>query len=265
MIIKSNFLPVELYYKFIEIKFKDKPISIFNDYIPSYEELLINPYNILVIMEPNQLFGLHDRAIENKNNFSCIFTWSSKILDNCDNAILFPFGTTFLHGKDRYKELANKEKILNTSYLCGVKNITEGHYLRQKIYSKKNEIITPKKWFYTVDGSKDICFENSMFHIAVENSKNKNYFTEKIIDSLITKTVPLYWGCPNIEDFFDSRGIICFENENELIQIINSLTEKDYIDKQKYIEYNYNQAIYYAEYFKRFEELLYEIIKLNNI
>jgi hypothetical protein len=42
MYIKSNFIPIELYNKFILSEFRDKPISIFNDYTPSFEELQIN-------------------------------------------------------------------------------------------------------------------------------------------------------------------------------------------------------------------------------
>jgi hypothetical protein len=38
-----------------------------------------------------------------------------------------------------------------------------------------------------------------MFHIAVENVKIDNWYTEKISQSFATKTVPIYWGCPNIE------------------------------------------------------------------
>jgi hypothetical protein len=49
---------------------------------------------------------------------------------------------------------------------------------------------------------------NSQFHIAIESTSTINYFSEKLIDALITKTVPIYWGCPNIGDFFDTRGII---------------------------------------------------------
>jgi len=263
MYIKSNFMPGELYEKFL-IEFKDKPISIFNDYTPTLEELSINPINILVIMEPNQLFGLHDWAIHNSHLFSLILTWSEDVL-KCSNAYPFYFGTTFLHSKDKYKELAQKEKQLEVSFLCGVKNQIEGQQLRQRIFQKGNEINILKKWFYTVDGPKDICFENSMFHIAVENSQNKNYFTEKIVDCFLTKTIPIYWGCPNIDEFFHGEGIITFKDENELVEILNSLEQEDYEIRKKFIESNYELAIGWAEYFTRFKNTLQEITSTNNL
>jgi hypothetical protein len=104
-----------------------------------------------------------------------------------------------------------------------------------------------------------------MFHIAVENSQNKNYFTEKIVDAFLTKTLPIYWGCPNIGEYFDDRGIITFNNENELVDIINSLTEEDYSNRKEYIEKNAITALYYAEYFMRCKDLIKEIIIINNI
>jgi hypothetical protein len=265
MYLKSNFIPAGLYDKFITgiPEFKDRPISIFNDYQPSYEELSINPYNILVIQEPNQLFGLHDWAIQNAHLFSIIFTWSQSILDLCENSILFPFGTTFLHGKDKFKELAANKKELNISFLCGPKNMIEGHFLRHKIFNKQSEVKLSTTWIYS--GDKIPCFETSMFHICVENSKNQNYFTEKIVDAFISKTIPLYYGCPNIEDYFDIRGFFTFNTEDELITLINSLTEKDYEERKEYIESNYQKAIYWAEYFMRFKDLLQDIIILNEI
>jgi hypothetical protein len=265
MYLKSNFMPTELYNKFVcELpEFKDKPISIFNDYQPTYEELNINPYNILVIQEPNQLFGLHDWAIQNSHLFSVILTWGQTILDSCENSILLPFGTTFLHSKDKFKELASNKKELEVSFLCGPKHMIEGHFLRHKIFNRQSEVKLPTKYIFS--GDKMPCFETSMFHICVENSKNQNYFTEKIVDALISKTIPLYYGCPNIEDFFDKRGFFIFETEDELINLINSLTEKDYEDRKEYIESNYQKAIYWAEYFMRFKSLLQEIITLNEI
>lgn len=263
MFIKSNFIPIELYNKYILPKFENKPISIFNDYTPTIEELQLNPYNILIIQEPNQLFGLHDWTINNHQYFSCILTWGQDILDKCDNALLFPFGTTFLHSNNEYEQMASSDKKLEISFMCGPKHIVEGHFLRHKIYNRKTEITTPTKWFFS--GDKKPCFGNSMFHLTVENSKNQNYFTEKIIDALITKTIPIYWGCPNIGDFFDINGMYIFENENEAIDIMNSLTEEDYFLKKEYVENNYQKAIFYAEYFNRFSNTLEEIININNI
>jgi hypothetical protein len=266
MIIKSNFISSEIFDRFLlnDPILNDKPISIFSDYIPVIEELQINPYNILILNEPNELFGFHSWAFNNHHCFSCILTWNKYLLDNCNNALLFPFGMSFFED-DRYVELSSINKEFEISFMCGNKQMIEGHHLRHKIYNKQPEITIPTKWFYTTDQHKSICFENSMFHLAVENSQHENFFTEKIIDAFLTKTIPVYWGCPNIEDFFDVKGMYIFENENEAINVINSLTEEDYLNKKEAIEYNYQIANYWKDYYIRLISILKEIIKLNNI
>jgi hypothetical protein len=266
MTIKSNFIPLELYNKFIGDNFKNKPISIFNDYTPTIEELNINPYNILILNEPNELFKLHDWAIQHQSYFSCILTWGKDVLNQCEHSLLFPFGTTFMHGKDKYKELAVLDKKLEISFICGNKQIIEGHHLRHKIYNNQKHIENiPLKWYYTYDGHKDICFKSSMFHLAIENSQHENFFTEKIIDAFITKTIPIYWGCLNIDKFFDNRGFFTFNTEEEFFNIVNNLTEEEYWSRKIYIDKNYQTAIYYAEYFTRLKDMLNKIIQLNDI
>jgi hypothetical protein len=46
-----------------------------------------------------------------------------------------------------------------------------------------------------------------LFSIAVENSYLPNYVTEKLTDCLVTATIPLYYGCPNL-DLYYASGII---------------------------------------------------------
>ncbi|MFK5281820.1 hypothetical protein ACI3PL_19910, partial [Lacticaseibacillus paracasei] len=51
---------------------------------------------------------------------------------------------------------------------------------------------------------------------------------EKLIDCLTTGTVPIYWGCPSIEKFFNLNGIIPFDAIDELDKILDSLNEESY-------------------------------------
>lgn len=267
MKIFSNFIDPKVYQSHLNLNpdIKDKPFSLFNDYVPTLEELNLNPYNILIINEPNELFGLHDWAIQNYQYFSCILTWSEKILNQCSNSLLMPFGMSFLHENNRYETLSQLPKKLEISYICGSKQLTSGHSLRHQIYDLKDQIKIPSKWYYTTEEPKEICFHNSMFHLSIENVQYDNWFTEKIVDAFLSKTVPIYWGCPNIENFFDKRGIYTFSSKEELLHLINSLTEDDYNSKLEYIKSNYNSAIYWKSYYNRLIEILKEIFTLNNI
>lgn len=44
------------------------------------------------------------------------------------------------------------------------------------------------------------------FHVALENSRHKDYFTEKLLDPLIAGSFPIYYGCPNIADYFPKNS-----------------------------------------------------------
>lgn len=44
------------------------------------------------------------------------------------------------------------------------------------------------------------------YAIACENSQHSNYFTEKINDCFLSLTVPIYWGCDNIDNFFPKHS-----------------------------------------------------------
>lgn len=245
----------ETKWPFGDEKLKDYPISLFVDYVPSTDELKLNPYNILMIMEPNEFFGLHDFAKLNANYFTCILTWSKDILDNCPNAVLMPHGLSWL--KLNYiKIFENINKEYEVSYLCGAKNMIEGHFLRQELYKRENEITIPKKWFYTLPdyiqvnkkyrrtdvNAKKVCWNKSMFHIAIENVKRENFYTEKILDAFLTKTLPIYYGCENIGEYFNENGILTFNSAQEAIEICNSLTENDYYSRIDAINENYRIA-----------------------
>ncbi|MBB5637818.1 hypothetical protein HDF26_000853 [Pedobacter cryoconitis] len=43
------------------------------------------------------------------------------------------------------------------------------------------------------------------YSIAIENSNEKNYITEKFVDCVLCNTTPIYNGAPNLADVYDSR------------------------------------------------------------
>lgn len=45
------------------------------------------------------------------------------------------------------------------------------------------------------------------YSIAVENFSGPNYWTEKIVDVILSGCIPFYYGCTNIEDYFP-KGLV---------------------------------------------------------
>jgi hypothetical protein len=105
-------------------------------------------------------------------------------------------------------------------------------------------------------------FRDYMFNISIENLQHPNWFTEKLIDSLRTGTVPIYWGCPNIGDFFNTKGFIIVNTLEEIIDVVNNLTEEDYTSRLEYIEENFIKAGQYgSNLFERVDNEIKKIIK----
>jgi hypothetical protein len=244
--------------------------SLFVDDAPQQQSDL-STFNILVLQEPNEYFGLHDYAIQNKHLFSFILTWDDKVLNNCDNALYLPFGHTWFKS-DQYSE--DKVKSFELSHLCGVLNKTYGHSLRHELIARQNEITIPKNFHstygdrYNIEDArkgKEVVFGNSMFGVAIENTSHNGYFTEKILDCFLQKTIPVYWGCTSIQNHFLSDGIITFNNIDELIVKVNQLDESYYNDRLEIINANYNQALAFVDYEQNIINAISQVFKQNNI
>jgi hypothetical protein len=98
------------------------------------------------------------------------------------------------------------------------------------------------------------------FNVCIENLQHTNWFTEKIIDCLRTGTVPIYWGCPNIGDFFNTKGFIIVNSLEDIVNVVNNLTEDDYTSRLEYIKENFDKSLQYGS--NLFERADNEIKKL---
>lgn len=67
------------------------------------------------------------------------------------------------------------------------------------------------------------------YSIAIENSVIPDYFTEKIWDCYLSNTLPFYYGCPNIEQYFPADAFIKIDIEDykKSIDIIEAAIATD--------------------------------------
>jgi len=204
-------------------------------------------------MEPKQLNDITNEIIQNKNYFDKILTSYNEVLGVCENSKLFLYASCWiLTDKDKksvslkedYYNIFSTEKKFELSHVMSTKNFLPGHNLRHAV----KDIIKKERNFnlffpYSIEGHlKYQLFENSMFHIAIENTKNHNYISEKVIDCFMSYTLPIYWGTSTISNFFNKKGIIFFETKEELNEILNNLTEDDYYSRLAVIKENYEIA-----------------------
>jgi len=209
------------------------------------------------VHEPPYLFdqsSVYQSVLNNHHIFETILTNNEELL-KLPNAIFRNSGYEVVLNKNVHQQtypilqdnslmkIYDKKKM--TSFITSNKTFTEGHRFRVKCYK---HLLEHECQFdgYGV-GIREIvgkidALRNYRFSIAIENGKCKNYFTEKILDCFLTGTIPIYHGCPNIGDFFDTKGFFIFETQEELLEIVNSLTEKDYTDRTAIIEANFKEA-----------------------
>ena len=69
----------------------------------------------------------------------------------------------------------------------------------------------------------------------------------------MTGTVPIYWGCENIGDYFDTRGFIIFNDIEEFKSKIDTFNEATYFNMLPYIKINYEKAKEYSDFWGRVE------------
>lgn len=247
----------------------DPPKNYFTTYIKqdraAYEKLIL-----IHGCEPSILSNIDSDIIKHHDYFDSIHSFSQNVLNHCSNSKLFCFGSCWtltnklgknvVLKKDYYNSIKTKDKKYKISFIKSSKNHLPGHQLRLEISPLLKKKYKFEVLFPEFIDTKFKLFKDSMFHIAIENSRCNNYFTEKIIDCFMTRTLPIYWGCPNILKYFNKNGIIIFNSKKQLKEILNSLTEKDYINRIEAMEENYNIAYKnYAFFFDRINDIIEDL------
>jgi hypothetical protein len=198
----------------------------------------------------------YDFVEKNYNLFDKIFTHSEQLL-NKKNSFVVPIGGCHLEENEIGLHHI-KNKLISMIY--SNKQFADGHYIRHEIAKKYSHLI--EIMGSGVDGvhvKKIKSCEDYMFSIVIENFSNGFYFTEKIIDCFLSGVIPIYWGSPHINSFFDSNGIIKFNDLTELEDIIKDKDKlSEFYNKNlKAIKNNFETA----KQFKIGEDYLYNKYK----
>ena len=179
------------------------------------------------------------------NKFDMVLTFDRNLIKiNPDKFKYYPFGGCWIYPED--KIIYNK--IKNISIVASEKRNTEGHILRHYIINKfRSSIDGLYGRGYQFVQNKIEALKDYRYSIVIENDNCDAMFSEKIIDCFMTGTIPIYWGCKGkIGDFFNTDGIIQFNNENEFSDIIKNCTEEYYLNNINAIKENFELAKQYC-------------------
>jgi hypothetical protein len=194
---------------------------------------------VWLIESPEITPGSYEYVKQNKGLFEKIFTFDREILENYENSLFLPYGGSMLDKND----ITIHNKTKNVSMMLSFKNDLEGHKLRHIIrHGYDGRVDFYGTGFNGVNEKKIVSVKDYRFSVSIENCKKDYYFTEKIIDCFLTGTIPIYWGCPSIGDFFNKDGIIMFDKPNDLNKVLNNLSEEYYVSMKDVIKDNYERA-----------------------
>ena len=188
---------------------------------------------------------------------------SKTILDNCNVALTFfnidhpipqilappalqwtyDISAELIKGKGHvYKKVNNDyltdmlfyevpKKYKKCSIILSSKQMIEGHkkriYFADALKSRFKDEIDVFGFGYNPIQNKKDAIAPYYYSIALENKKMENWWTEKIADVFLGHTCPIYYGCSNIENFFDPASFVNIDIDNldEAIEITGKAIE----------------------------------------
>lgn len=251
--------------KKIKVKILGHPLTDPFGYSHFILTILKKYYEVEISERPDYLF-FHDSSFVHYAYDNCIkifYTGEnvSPNFNNCDYAISFDYITfedrhyrlpvylAFVFYKQDEVELAGsnflmenfvftKEMLLQKSEFC---SFVYSNYRAEKERRQMFETLSSYKkvnaagsYLNNMDGQKiknKLVFEmQHKFSIAFENSSRSGYTTEKIASALAAKTIPIYWGNPNIgKEFNTKRFINCHEYRSfdEVLEKVKELDTND--------------------------------------
>jgi hypothetical protein len=92
-----------------------------------------------------------------------------------------------------------------------------------------------------------------------ENHKIDNYYTEKIIDGILSECLVFYSGCPNIKNFIDPNAFVYLELEDfekDYETIIKALKDDWWSIKLPYIKEAKQKILNELQFFPRLEKII---------
>lgn len=224
--------------------------------VDSYKEKI----KIAWLIEPRAIRNdIYEFIKNNYNKFDYILTFDDELLNISDKFIFYPFGGCWINKEEQL--VHNKNKLI--SIIASSKNQTIGHILRHEVINtlkQNNYPIDIYGFGYNPVNNKLEALKDYAFSIVIENSKTPYYFTEKLIDSFMTGTVPIYWGCTHIDKFFNKNGMIIFNDVNDLKIKLNDLS----LEKYEMMKPEINENFEKAKQFLIAEDWIYNNTKILN-
>ena len=144
------------------------------------------------------------------------------------------------------------------SLIASMKNDLEGHKLRHKLISfdksHTHQLLTPLGRAYEQFDDMVTALAPFRYSVVIENCIEPHYFTEKILNCLACKTIPIYWGHESVKQYFDTSNWLFFNDWEDGYEQIKFASSGQHIVSYDKIQENYVQAKSYKNLYKKMSE-----------
>lgn len=177
--------------------------------VPQETTVQCPPRNVWSVMQepPNERFRLDHRGISAvKRVYTQNPELRSKRYIHSHPAIPWHVNKDY----DYLSSCSMPDKIRNVSWITSNKSIFRGHRKRLRFLeaiSRRNEFDLFGRGFSPIEDKWD-GLAPYRYSIAVENFRNPHYWSEKLADCFLAWTMPIYYGCTRISEYFPADAMI---------------------------------------------------------
>ena len=220
------------------------------------------PVSILLCEPPAIQKRIYPAISMQRKRFRYVLTHNTKLLQSVANAQFIAHGGSMIGAVEQPRS----SKTDRVSLIASPKKSTQGHRIRHEIVDwaqQRAEGFSALGRGYQALKEKADGHNPFYFSVVIENSREPGYFTEKLIDSFLCHSLPIYWGAPDIAHFFKPLGMICCSSAEEVKAAVMNLTVDDYVAREADLLKNRQIALQYTDFFGRAAELVAKLDQAN--
>lgn len=204
------------------------------NFVPEHTQFLCAPENVWAIMQEPYIEDVFDWMLEGHGQYARVFTHHPPRRDRLGKYTrshpALPWHVNKSYDELKVLQVPCKQRDL--SWITSNMAVFPGHERRMRFL----EHIRLKKLKLDLFGKGINFIEDKWdglapyrYSLAIENSSGPDYWTEKIADCFLSWTVPIYFGCTNLEDYFPEKSFIRIDisRPDEAMEVINSVLSSD--------------------------------------
>lgn len=249
--------------------------GVLNFYVDDYIKLhgfCTNKYpKVAMLIEPRTIQPtVYEWVEQHHDEFDMIFTHDDKILLLENTAEIY-----FMNWYKTY----DVPKTKAISMVCSNKALCNEHRQRQRLADKLGDKVDHYGTYKGTYSDYYDCRAEYMFEVVVDNCWDGYWVSEKLMNPLASKTIPIYKGAMKgyMPDWLDKDGVIFVDDIKDIPEIVDEILkdpEGEYKKRLTAVEKNYNTVTTYSslqvfenwlwvEYESLFEDLVNGKFKRN--